>query len=271
MPELPEVETVMRGLCPVLHGRTITEVILHRPNLRYPFPDNLSDIVTGQTVKSLRRRGKYIMVNLDNDQSLICHLGMSGSFTINPSNLRPHDHVEFKTDRGDHLTYHDPRRFGFILLINSDTENDYPPFKAMGPEPLGNDFNAQILFQKLQARKTPVKTTLLDQSVVAGLGNIYVCEALYEAGISPLRLSCDISADEAEALTIAIRQVLTSAIESGGSTLRDHRQADGAMGYFQHNFKVYDRAGQQCAVTGGMIERIVQSGRSTFYCRDKQI
>ena len=271
MPELPEVETVMRGLMPVLQGKRIKKMILNRPNLRYPFPENLSQMMAGRVVKSLYRRGKYIVMDIDDGYSLICHLGMSGSFAINPSSRRTHDHIDIYTECGEHIVYHDPRRFGFLISIKTDEIDTYKSFQSMGPEPLGNMFHGEGLFSKLQSKATPIKTALLDQSVVAGLGNIYVCEALYEAGISPLRLSNAVTIDEAHRLVEVIRQVLLSAIESGGSTLRDHRQADGELGYFQHHFKVYGREGEECVETGGDIERIVQSGRSTFYCPTKQV
>ncbi len=270
MPELPEVETVRRGLEPVLLGATITKLTLNRANLRYPFDQNLNDVVVDAQCIGLRRRGKYMMMDFDNGYSLIIHLGMSGSFKINPDAPAKHDHVIFETTAGDVIIYNDPRRFGFILTIETAKESTYPAFAAMGVEPLGNDFHGRHLFDRLQTKRTPIKTTLLDQSVVAGVGNIYACEALYMAGLSPLRPANDISADDADNLAQAIRDVLTAAIESGGSSLRDHRQTDGTMGYFQHTFNVYDRHGQKCRDTGGEIIRIVQSGRSTFYCPEKQ-
>jgi formamidopyrimidine-DNA glycosylase len=270
MPELPEVETVKRGLYPIITGSTISSLTLNRANLRYPFDKNLKSSIKGATCIALRRRGKYILMDFDNDYSLIIHLGMSGSFKINPQQSAKHDHVIFETLQRNRIVYNDPRRFGFILLIKTDAENDYPAFAAMGVEPLGNNFHGAYLFEKLQPKATSIKTALLDQSVVAGIGNIYACEALYMAGISPLRPANHMTRDKCDDLAQSIREVLTSAIESGGSSLRDHRQTDGAMGYFQHHFKVYDKQGTICPETGGKIIRVVQSGRSTFYCPLKQ-
>lgn len=270
MPELPEVETVKRGLEPVLVGAFFSELALNRANLRYPFPDNMKDRIEGKKCLSLRRRGKYIWMDLDSRETLIIHLGMSGSFTINPDKIKKHDHVVFKTNRGDTIVYNDPRRFGFMIFVETGKEEEYKSFSSMGVEPLGNEFHRAELLQKLKNKKTPIKISLLDQSVVAGVGNIYACEALYMAGISPLKSSDKITKPQAEKIVTAIRDVLNSAIQSGGSSLRDHRQTNGTMGYFQHSFKVYDRAGQKCPETGGEIKKITQSGRSTFYCPAKQ-
>jgi formamidopyrimidine-DNA glycosylase len=270
MPELPEVETVKNGLSPYLIGRTIKTIKINRPNLRIPFPKNMKSDIEGQKCISLRRRGKYIWADFENSKTLVIHLGMSGSFTINPVKQSKHDHVEFITDHNDRMTYHDPRRFGMMFMVETGQENNHPAFQIMGPEPLGNTFNAPILIERLANKKSPIKTAILDQSVIAGVGNIYACEALYMAGISPLRGANTIKGDRAERLVAAIKTVLQSAIESGGSTLRDHRRTDGTMGYFQHAFKVYGREGETCAETGGQIKRIIQSGRSTFYCPQKQ-
>ncbi len=270
MPELPEVETVKRGLEPVLTGSILTKVILNRPNLRYPFPDNMAQHLEGKRCLGLRRRGKYIWMDMDGDLTLVIHLGMSGSFTINSKQSSKHDHVIFETNQGDVITYNDPRRFGFMIFVETGNEHHHKAFKNMGEEPLGNHFHGDALRLKLKNKKSPIKTALLDQSVVAGVGNIYACEALYMAGISPLRQSDTLSKTAAQNLTDAIRTVLMAAIESGGSSLRDHKQTDGTMGYFQHSFKVYGQAGKICPETGGEIKKITQSGRSTFYCPAKQ-
>lgn len=270
MPELPEVETVKNGLAPVMIGTKIKTLKVNRPNLRIPFPKNLRQDIEGQKCLALRRRGKYIWADFEGGKTLVIHLGMSGSFTINPKEQSKHDHVEIITDQNDRIVYNDPRRFGMMFLVDTGKENKHPSFEKMGPEPLGNAFNAPILIERLKNKKSPIKTALLDQNIVAGVGNIYACEALYLAGISPLKPANTIKGTRAERLVSAIKQVLDDAIQSGGSTLRDHRQADGTMGYFQHAFKVYDQAGQKCDETGGEIKRIVQSGRSTFYCPAKQ-
>lgn len=270
MPELPEVETVRRGLEPVLSGSFIVRVTLNRMNLRYPFDDNMVGRLQNKQCIGLRRRGKYMIMDMDDGSSLVIHLGMSGSFTINPTEVRKHDHVIFETHNGDIIAYNDPRRFGFMVFIETDKECDYKPFSKMGVEPLSNDFYDEILYSKLRSRKTPIKIALLDQSVVAGVGNIYACEALYKAGISPLLQSNEVTKSQAGNLVQSVRDVLNLAIQSGGSSLRDHRQTDGTMGYFQHSFDVYDREGEICPVTGGVIQRIVQAGRATFYCAEKQ-
>ena len=270
MPELPEVETVMRGLEPVLYGSTIAHMTLNRPDLRFPFPETLAETIVGKKCVSLRRRGKYIWLDFANGQTLVVHLGMSGSFTINPANNDLHDHVILETETGDKIVYNDPRRFGMFFLVETGLEHVHPSFTLMGPEPLGNNFNADRLIDSIKHKQSHIKTALLDQSVVAGIGNIYACEALYLAGISPFRKCSSIGPKRATRLVQAIRTVLTDAIESGGSTLRDHRQTDGSMGYFQHSFKVYGKTGQTCPETGDKIKRITQAGRSTFYCPAKQ-
>jgi formamidopyrimidine-DNA glycosylase len=270
MPELPEVETVKRGLEPVFTGSSFTAVHLHRDNLRTPFPNDMVERLIGKTCRGLRRRGKYIWIDLNSGETLVVHLGMSGSFTINPTEPKKHDHVIFETDRGDQVVYHDPRRFGMMFFVLTGQEDSHPAFTKMGPEPMGNHFHADAFMTKIKHKKSPIKSALLDQTVVAGIGNIYACEALYEAGISPLRVCHRITKPQADRLVSCIRDVLDAAIQSGGSSLRDHRQTDGTMGYFQHGFKVYDREGHLCNDTGGVIKRIVQSGRSTFYCPAKQ-
>ncbi|SMH56728.1 bifunctional DNA-formamidopyrimidine glycosylase/DNA-(apurinic or apyrimidinic site) lyase [Azospirillum agricola] len=279
MPELPEVETVCRGLAPHLEGRVLVRVDQRRPNLRMPFPPGFVERLTGRRVESVRRRAKYILVHLDDGAVLIAHLGMSGRMVITPE--RPdspgkHDHVVFETDAGTIVTFNDARRFGFMDLASADALGDHPMLRTLGPEPLGNAFSGPVLAERLAGKMTPIKAALLDQTVVAGLGNIYVSEALFQSRLSPTRIASTVSGAKADRLAAAIREVLGRAIEAGGSSLRDYRQASGELGYFQHQFAVYDRAGEPCpgcscdvAATGG-VRRIVQSGRSTFYCAARQ-
>lgn len=270
MPELPEVETVKRGLDPVLSGATLQSIALNRPDLRVPFPDNMAKRLQGRQCMTLRRRGKYIWIDFDHGETLVVHLGMSGSFTINPPENKKHDHVILETDAGHIIHYNDPRRFGMFFIVPTGFEDTHSAFATMGPEPLGNAFHVDYLHGRFKTIKSPIKTALLDQSIVAGIGNIYACEALYMAGISPLRPSHDLTISECDTLTQSIISVLRDAIEAGGSSLRDHKQTDGSMGYFQHAFHVYNREGSICKETGDIIVRIVQSGRSTFYCPEKQ-
>ncbi len=279
MPELPEVETVRRGLEPFLTGATLERVEARRPDLRFPLPKDFVARLNGARIEALNRRGKYILAPLDNGETLLVHLGMTGRFEIQghrrpgdfamaaPANPK-HAHVVFHTSAGATITYHDARRFGFMDLLETARVQLIPPFAAMGPEPLSADFSGKYLRAKLAGRRAPIKPALLDQSTVAGLGNIYVCEALHRAGISPLRAAGGVSRAKLFTLVDAIRAVLTEAIEVGGSTLRDYAAADGALGYFQHRFRVYDRASTPCPTTNcaGTIARLVQSGRSTFYC-----
>jgi formamidopyrimidine-DNA glycosylase len=279
MPELPEVETVRLGLAGVLEGRRLASVRAMRPDLRFPFPDDFEDRLRGRRVERLNRRGKFLLMDLDNGTTLIAHLGMSGRFRIyksNPPELERHDHVVFDIEGGASVRFNDPRRFGFMDLADTNALADYKMLKNMGPEPLANDFNGPELAIRLKGRRTPVKAALLDQSVVAGLGNIYVAEALFRAGLSPKRTAATVQGGRAEKLARAIRDVLGDAIAAGGSSLRDHRQPSGELGYFQHSFAVYGREGEACpgcdcdlGRTGG-IRRITQSGRSTFYCAHKQ-
>jgi formamidopyrimidine-DNA glycosylase len=281
MPELPEVETVRKGLEPALSGARLVRVEARRPDLRFPLPDGFVQRLTGARVERLERRAKYILAPLDRGDTLVMHLGMTGRFEVEgpEPRARPgdfhyaaardpkHDHVIFETEAGGRITYSDPRRFGFMDLIPSEALDQHPWFKAMGPEPLGPGFNAQVLRDAFKGRKQSPKTLLLDQRVVAGLGNIYVCEALHLARVSPLKAAGKVTRPQIGALVDAIRAVLTEAIEAGGSTLRDYAGADGALGYFQHRFKVYDREGEACLrADGGIIRRIVQAGRSTFFC-----
>jgi len=286
MPELPEVETVRRGLVPVMEGKRIARLIQRRADLRFPLPDRFVQRLSGRLIERLERRAKYILVYLEGGEVLLVHLGMSGRFTIHAPNAqsRPgrfhlkgaeadtgngtHDHVVFEMADGTRIVYCDHRRFGFMKLVNADELETNSHLAALGPEPLGNLFSPALLSERLKGRRTPIKSALLDQTTVAGLGNIYVCEALHMAGISPNRTAASVSAPRAAKLAIAIREVLERAIAAGGSTLRDYARADGELGYFQHSFQVYDREGKACskAGCGGTVKRIVQAGRSTFYC-----
>ena len=279
MPELPEVETVRQGLADVLEGRRLHRVQAMRPDLRFPLPENFEGRLSGRQVEKLARRGKYLLIHLQERLTLIAHLGMSGRFRIfntSPPPLERHDHVVFEAEGGISVRFNDPRRFGFMDLADTDTLAGHKMLKNMGPEPLANDFNGPVLAAALKGRKSPIKAALLDQSVIAGMGNIYVSEALFRAGLSPKRKSGTVQGGRAENLARAIREVLNEAIAAGGSSLRDHRQPSGELGYFQHSFAVYGCTGQPCpgctcdpTRTGG-IRRITQSGRSTFYCAAKQ-
>jgi formamidopyrimidine-DNA glycosylase len=284
MPELPEVETVRRGLEPALKGARLTRVEARRPDLRFPLPEGFVQRLTGATVTALRRRAKYLLLDLDRGDTLVSHLGMTGRFEITGGEAiapqRPgefvhaqpadpkHAHVVFETDAGRRITYFDPRRFGYMDLIATDALGDHPWFAELGPEPLGDGFHAAQLAQALDGRRQNIKTLMLDQRVVAGLGNIYVCEALWRARISPLRPGGEVAPARLKTLVDAVRQVLGEAIEAGGSTLRDYAAADGALGYFQHSFAAYGREGESCRRPGctGVVGRCVQAGRSTFFC-----
>ncbi|MFX0546864.1 bifunctional DNA-formamidopyrimidine glycosylase/DNA-(apurinic or apyrimidinic site) lyase [Roseovarius sp. S1116L3] len=278
MPELPEVETVRRGLVPVMEGGVIARADVNRPDLRWPFPENMAERLRGQHVLALRRRSKYILVDLAGGETLLIHLGMSGRMLISGDPLgqfvhehpaaEKHDHVVFHMQSGARVTFNDPRRFGALDLFATADAEAHPLLAKLGPEPLGNAFDEAYLVQALRGRNTPVKSALLDQRLIAGLGNIYVCEALFRAGISPRRKAGNIGAKRAASLVPIIRDVLRDAIHAGGSSLRDFRRADGELGYFQHRFDVYDREGQPCRrpECGGTIARVVQSGRSSFYC-----
>ncbi len=274
MPELPEVETVRRGLENGLVGQTIAHVDVRRPDLRFPFPVNLSSRLEGRRVIKVGRRAKYLQIRLDGAEVLVMHLGMSGRLSLMPgpdSGHPPpgkHDHLVIDLESGDKMVFNDPRRFGFVELIDESALSTHQWFAGLGPEPLGNDFNGAVLSATLRGKATPIKAALLDQRVVAGLGNIYVCEALHISGISPKRKAASVVGRRAERLVPAIRDVLLRAIESGGSTLRDYARLDGESGYFQHEFRVYGREGEPCQANGcdNVIKRIIQSGRSTFYC-----
>ncbi|MBM2322000.1 MULTISPECIES: bifunctional DNA-formamidopyrimidine glycosylase/DNA-(apurinic or apyrimidinic site) lyase [Marivita] len=278
MPELPEVETVRRGLAPAMEGFVIARAQVNRPDLRWPFPANMADRLTGKRVLQLRRRSKYILADLDSGETALIHLGMSGRMLVSGDPLgqfvhshpapEKHDHVVFDMENGARITFNDPRRFGAMDLFTTATGESHPLLISIGPEPLGNAFDEDYLVEALSRRNTPMKSALLDQKLVAGLGNIYVCEALYRSKIHPTRPARRVSKDRIASLVPIIREVLSDAIEAGGSSLRDFRQADGELGYFQHSFDVYGREGAPCRSTGctSTIRRIVQSGRSTFYC-----
>ena len=274
MPELPEVETVCRGLAQKLPGLTIRAVAQRRPNLRIPFPPRFAARLEGQRVARIARRAKYILIVLDGGLVLIVHLGMSGRLVISTGAgpAGPHDHVVVDFDDGTTMTYHDARRFGLMTLAREDQIDSHRLLRKLGPEPLGNAFSGPVLAALLRDRKVAIKSALLDQTVVAGIGNIYACEALFRAGISPRRLARSVTGLRAERLATAIRTVLDEAIRAGGSTLRDYVQTSGELGYFQHAFAVYDREGQPCRgcdCTDG-VRRIVQGGRSTFLCAKRQ-
>lgn len=288
MPELPEVETVRRGLQPAMEGSKIVKAEARRKDLRFPFQKDFVARLEGQTVTGLGRRAKYLLADLGSGDVLLMHLGMSGSFRLitndkekapgkfhHPrSEDRTHDHVVFHMSSGAAVVFNDPRRFGYMKIIARSKLEEEPLLKGLGPEPLGNEFDAAMLARSCASKKTSLKAALLDQRVVAGLGNIYVCEALHRALLSPTRMASTIASkigapnDRAERLVEGIKAVLNDAIEAGGSSLRDHKRTDGDLGMFQHNFRVYEREGEKCPTPGcrGTVKRIVQNGRSTFYC-----
>ena len=296
MPELPEVETVRRGLQPVMEGAKIVKAEARRKDLRFPFQKDFVARLTGQTVTGLGRRAKYLLADLGSGDVLLMHLGMSGSFRVQkagedeaPGRFHhargkdaAHDHVVFHMSSGADIVFNDPRRFGYMKVIARNALDDEPLLRGLGPEPLGNEFDAALLARSCAGKKTSLKAALLDQRVVAGLGNIYVCEALFRAHLSPRRLAATLATkagqrkgvaggeptDHAKRLVAAIHAVLNQAIKAGGSSLRDHRQASGELGYFQHSFQVYDREGEQCQSAGcsGIVRRFTQNGRSTFWC-----
>ena len=299
MPELPEVETVRRGLVPAMEGARFAKVEVRRGDLRWPLPKDFVARLQGKTVTGLGRRAKYLLADLDSGDVLLMHLGMSGSFYVfdekaerdkdrkggtsgnyyhERSQHVAHDHVIFHMSSGAVATFNDPRRFGFMKIVPREKLDDEPLLNRLGPEPLGNEFDAAMLAHACKGKKTSLKAALLDQRVVAGLGNIYVCEALYRARLSPKRMASTIASrtgapnERAESLVDAIKAVLNDAIKAGGSSLRDHRLTDGELGMFQHHFRVYDREGEKCPTPGcgGTIKRIVQNGRSTFFCPNCQ-
>lgn len=278
MPELPEVETVRRGLAPAMEGFVIKRAQVNRPDLRWPFPENMAERLTGKRVLQLRRRSKYILADLNSGETALIHLGMSGRMLVSGDPLgqfvhthpapEKHDHVVLDMENGARITFNDPRRFGAMDLFSTDHGDVHPLLASIGPEPLGNGFDETYLVNALGHRNTPMKSALLDQKTIAGLGNIYVCEALFRSKIHPTRPARRVSKERVSRLVQTIRDVLSDAIEAGGSSLRDFRQADGELGYFQHNFDVYGREGEPCRTPecSSSIRRIVQSGRSTFYC-----
>jgi len=288
MPELPEVETVRRGLQPVMEGARIIQAEARRKDLRFPFQKDFVARLQGQTVTGLGRRAKYLLADLASGDVLLMHLGMSGSFRIRKASEEEapgqfhyprdkdeaHDHVVFHMSSGAAIVFNDPRRFGYMKIIARNAMDEEPLLQGLGPEPLGNAFDAEMLARSCAGKKTSLKAALLDQRVVAGLGNIYVCEALFRAHLSPRRLAATLatkkgeSTDHASRLVEAIHAVLNEAIKAGGSSLRDHRQASGELGYFQHSFQVYDREGEPCRTKGcgGIVRRFTQTGRSTFWC-----
>ncbi|MBV9990495.1 MAG: bifunctional DNA-formamidopyrimidine glycosylase/DNA-(apurinic or apyrimidinic site) lyase [Alphaproteobacteria bacterium] len=285
MPELPEVETVMMGLKPAFEGHRFTRVETRRKDLRIPFPPGFAKRLTGARVVRMWRRAKYIMADLDNGETLVIHLGMSGSMSVYATGGRAklgtyyyerspegagtaaHDHVVFETDAPAKVVFNDHRRFGLMTLIDTARVDEHKLFKDVGVEPLSKDLDGAFLAAALKGKKTPIKSALLDQRIIAGLGNIYVCEALWRARVSPRRLARRVKPAETAVLVDAIKEVLAEAVKAGGSSLRDHKRTDGELGYFQHHFCVYDRANKLCKrKDGGTIRRIVQSGRSSFYC-----
>ena len=288
MPELPEVETVRRGLSAVMEGRRITAVDVRRRDLRIPLPEEFADALVGRTVVKLGRRAKYLVIEFDDGTVVLAHLGMSGRMLIDHPEAgasdeigryahesgagAAHEHIVFEVGNGTLIRFRDPRRFGLMALTRTDDLATHKLLAGLGPEPTGPEFTADVLARALAGKKTPIKAALLDQRVVAGLGNIYVCESLFQAGISPRRMAASVQGKRAARLVDAIHDVLDKAIEAGGSTLRDHVAPDGEIGYFQHSFQVYDREGVPCpnCTCGGTVRRIVQSGRSTFYCPKRQ-
>lgn len=280
MPELPEVETVCKGMEKAMKGRVIMHLEQRRKDLRVPFPDNFAHEVEGLEVLQIKRRAKYILMRLENSKTMILHLGMSGKILLVPSNenyeIKKHDHLILALDDDSKMVFNDARRFGMVMLTHEDELETHKAFRDMGPEPLGDGFSGAILFDSLENKKTTIKAALMDQRIVAGLGNIYVCEALFYAGIDPARIANTLSVNESEKLVQVILGVLRKAIKAGGSTLKDYQQVDGSLGYFQHQFAVYDKEAQACpdcscdvSKTGG-VKKITQAGRSTYYCPQKQ-
>ena len=275
MPELPEVETVRRGLQPKLEGHVLTAVVQRRADLRFPLPADFAGRLTGRSVRHVGRRAKYLLITLDDANVLMIHLGMTGRVIIHDGAAPPpgrHDHVDFVTDAGCTIRYNDARRFGMMDLVAGDALAGHRLLAGLGPEPLGNRFNGEVLAGALAGRRTPIKAALLDQRVVAGIGNIYACEALHRAGISPKRSAHTVQGQRAAKLATAVRDVLEEAIAAGGSSLRDYVRTSGELGYFQKSWRVYGREGGECmrADCPGTVRRIVQSGRSTFYCAAHQ-
>lgn len=279
MPELPEVETIIRGLAPVIEGEVVSAAKVNRPDLRWPFPKNMANRLIGKTIKQLRRRSKYILADLSCGQTLLIHLGMSGRILVSGDQLarfskshsvpEKHDHVVLDFANGVRITFNDPRRFGAMKLFDTDKEHECKLLAHLGPEPLGNFFNQRRFAEQVKKRRSPIKSVLLDQRIIAGLGNIYVCETLYRAAISPRKIANKISLARLESLVPHMKSVLLAAISAGGSSLRDYKNVNGNLGYFQHNFDVYGRENESChrAACNGRVVRLVQSGRSSFYCK----
>lgn len=275
MPELPEVETVCRGLSAQLLGKRLARVDLRRPDLRFPIPPELPARLTGRRVESIRRRAKYIIMDFDEDVALLAHLGMSGRMTVSngvPNEFLPHDHLILVADDGVCVRFNDPRRFGMLDLLVRGEENKHRLLADIGPEPLDAAFTGAVLAKAIEGKMTPIKAAILDQKIVAGVGNIYACEALFQAGLSPARLAGSLTGAQANKLVAAIKDVLTRAIAVGGSSLRDHVQVSGELGYFQHAWAVYGKEGEPCpgCTCKEGVQRLVQSNRSTFYCAKKQ-
>ncbi|MCC6467146.1 MAG: bifunctional DNA-formamidopyrimidine glycosylase/DNA-(apurinic or apyrimidinic site) lyase [Alphaproteobacteria bacterium] len=286
MPELPEVETVRQGLIRCMVGHRLAKVDQRRADLRFPLPRDFARRLTGRTVTAIDRRAKYLLLHLDDGMVLMIHLGMSGRIVVgrrggvgnklgefhhetvrsDSGGRDAHDHVVFTTDHGFVVTFNDPRRFGMMDLVSNNALHEHKLLKSLGPEPLEDAFDAQALAARLRGKRTPIKAAILDQNLVVGVGNIYACEALFRAGISPRRLAGTVKGERAERLVKSIKDVLRAAIKAGGSSLRDYVQADGELGYFQHHFQVYDREGSACPKCGQKIKRLAQGGRSTFYC-----
>lgn len=272
MPELPEVETTRLSLLPAMQGRRIAQVVLRRDTLRFPLPAGFAARLEGREIRAIRRRAKYLLFDLDNGESVLAHLGMSGSFTLTTPQqhaLRTHDHVLFTLDDGTLAVYHDPRRFGLFDMVNQKDEALHPLLSHLGPEPLSQAFSPSYLAAQLARRKGPVKPALMDQKLVVGVGNIYASESLFLAGVNPTVSACEITG-RADAIVQAIRNTLEAALKSGGSTLRDFTHGDAVMGYFQHQFNVYEREGKPCVSCGREVLSIVQAGRSTYYCASCQ-
>lgn len=275
MPELPEVETVCRGLSAQLLGKRLARVELRRPDLRFPIPPELPERLIGRRVESIRRRAKYIIMDFDEDVALLAHLGMSGRMTVSngvPNEFLAHDHLILVADDGVCVRFNDPRRFGMLDLLVRGEENKHRLLADIGPEPLDPAFTGAVLAQAIEGKMTPIKAAILDQKIIAGVGNIYACEALFQAGLSPTRLAGTLTGAQANKLVAAIKDVLTRAIAVGGSSLRDHVQVNGELGYFQHAWAVYGKEGEPCSgcTCRQGVQRMVQSNRSTFYCAKKQ-